>query len=78
MRRIEAGTRLTESDCRSPLSVCVSIKHYTMKRNMSGKDLNKPGRMEDKPAMSATQAPSRQRRVSLSIALMSVVSCCLV
>lgn len=28
-----------------------SIKHYTMKRNMSGKDLNKPGRREDKPDM---------------------------
>jgi hypothetical protein len=31
------------------------IKHYTMKRNMSGKDLNKPGRKEDKPDVSDKQ-----------------------
>jgi len=33
------------------ISSSFSIKHYTMKRNMSGKDLNKPGRREDKPDM---------------------------
>jgi len=31
------------------------IQRYTMKRNMSGKDLNKPGRREDKPDIPESQ-----------------------